>query len=71
MQFNVTLFDKLSLWHRRREANLEEWHTWFAWYPVDVLNHNYRWLEKVGRRRVTKSSLIGPYTVWEYLVSPY
>ena len=51
MRFNVTLFDKLSLRHRRREAKLEEWHKWFAWYPV-IIECQIVWLEVVARRSV-------------------
>lgn len=66
MQFKVTLFAKLALWYSKRKDRLEEWHKWYAWYPVDVLNNDYCWMEKVYRRRVTMKSLIGSYTVWEY-----
>lgn len=33
-----------------RSKRLEEWHLWFAWYPVRVGPHDCRWLEYVERR---------------------
>ena len=29
---------------------IKNWHKWFAWYPVRVASHDYRWLEYVERR---------------------
>lgn len=27
-----------------------KWHPWFAWYPVEVAEGDYRWLEYVERK---------------------
>lgn len=41
---------------RRRAARiwqqLKNWHLWLAWYPVDVGDGDWRWLERVERRIV-------------------
>lgn len=29
------------------KAKREAWHRWFAWYPVCVGSHDWRWLEVV------------------------
>lgn len=44
---------KFDLGETRYEkiARLEKWHRWFAWYPVRVAEHDYRWLEIVERRK--------------------
>lgn len=34
----------------RRFFRLHQWHRWFAWRPVRVGAHHYRWLEVVERR---------------------
>lgn len=34
-------------WAKRKET---EWHSWFAWHPVDVLEGGVIWLERVDRR---------------------
>jgi len=31
-------------------AAREQWHDWFAWYPVRVGKHDCRWLETVERK---------------------
>jgi hypothetical protein len=28
----------------------QEWHRWFAWYPVKVKTHDCRWLEYIDRK---------------------
>ena len=28
----------------------EQWHDWFAWYPIRVGEHDCRWLETVRRK---------------------
>jgi hypothetical protein len=38
---------------QKRESKDREkrfWHRWFAWYPVEVKDHEWRWLEPVARR---------------------
>lgn len=36
--------------------NLEEWHPWFAWYPVVTENRLWVWLYTVERRQVPGAS---------------
>jgi len=31
-------------------ARCREWHRWFAWHPVEVADHDCRWLEWVECR---------------------
>jgi len=33
-----------------RERRREQWHLWFAWYPVKVADGDCRWLERVWRK---------------------
>jgi hypothetical protein len=40
-----------------KDARLQEWHRWFAWYPVYVGPHDYRWMEYVERRLILKVPL--------------
>lgn len=28
----------------------DDWHTWFAWYPITTINNTTVWLEFVERR---------------------
>jgi hypothetical protein len=28
----------------------QEWHSWFAWYPIRIADYNCRWLETVERK---------------------
>ena len=32
-----------------RRASLMKWHCWYAWFPVRVGPHDFRWLEPVWR----------------------
>ena len=51
------------------EKNLDQWHRWFAWYPVKISNKFY-WLTTVLRKgTLTPSGLyIDDVYVWEYSV---
>lgn len=37
---------------KNREAQLQQWHKWFAWWPVRVGPSDHRWLEFVERREI-------------------
>lgn len=52
-------------WPEKR-ARLEQWHDWFAWYPVRVASHDCRWLERVGRKGVLLSARRGGIWRWQY-----
>lgn len=43
------------------QRDLKEWHSWFAWYPVQTEDGYWVWLELVWRR-VEYST----YDVWNY-----
>lgn len=45
-----------------KKARLKEWHTWFAWHPIRIGPHDYRWLETVVR----KGRFQGDYWEWQY-----
>lgn len=38
--------------YHRRGYHLDQWHRWFAWYPVNVGCDRVVWLETVERRQV-------------------
>ena len=40
----------LKEWMPRRRFKREEWHRWFAWYPIKYQDSTL-WLELVYRRR--------------------
>lgn len=60
MRFNCgpTLQEKI--------AAKEQWHIWFAWFPVRVTPGDCRWLEKVKRKGEYVSWPGDSYFVWEY-----
>jgi len=35
--------------HLEKVERLSKPHKWFAWYPVEISAHDYRWLEYVER----------------------
>jgi len=45
----------------------EDWHKWFAWFPVKVGCQDYRWLEFVNRRSLYHMGESGDWYVFEYL----
>jgi len=55
---------------KSRKTSKENWHTWFAWYPVKVLNYDseeleWVWLEKVlriGRSYVSPGGICWVFT---------
>ena len=36
-----------------------EWHKWFAWFPVQMPDGTWVWLEHVERRRVDRPAYLG------------
>lgn len=51
---------------RFKIKNKEEWHEWFAWYPV-VIGDDIVWLETVRRRKYrTYNDYSMYYLRWEY-----
>ena len=42
-------FDLGETFEEKRER-LSHWHRWFAWRPVRISDHDYRWLEYVERK---------------------
>lgn len=49
-----------------RQAAAEEWHPWFAWFPVQVGSNDCRWLEVVERRQQYNFKTIKAGEYWEY-----
>lgn len=51
---------------KEKFSRLEQWHYWFAWYPVRLGSRDCRWLETIER----KGKYYGGYSdigwVWEY-----
>lgn len=51
----------------------DQWRRWFAWYPVQVVLGDCRWLEIVERRKkpwpadyASRAALYGFDPVWQY-----
>lgn len=56
----------LALAARRRQ-----WHVWFAWFPVEIAQGEYAWLEQVERREEHETwedhnSFLCSDWVWSY-----
>jgi hypothetical protein len=49
---------------------LINWHSWFAWRPVKLDDHDCRWLECVARRGEQKSSWHETWWEWSYRPLP-
>lgn len=49
-----------------RSRRLEQWHRWFAWYPVYVSSHDWRWFEVVRRQRRYASGVYDGHFYWVY-----
>ena len=32
------------------DADKEKWFSWFAWYPVQLLDGRWAWLQRIERR---------------------
>ena len=56
-------------WEERKAAKIaykEEWHPWFAWFPVRVGDRDCRWLETVERKGRFFCGYEGTYWIYEY-----
>lgn len=44
------------------------WHTWFAWYPVETMQHGWKWLCTVERAKHYPNPLtpFAPDPYWVY-----
>ncbi|MCK5614783.1 hypothetical protein KAR91_73660 [Candidatus Pacearchaeota archaeon] len=49
-----------------KKAQLEDWHSWFAWRPVRVGSHDCRWLETIQRKGAHLRGLRSSWWSWEY-----
>lgn len=52
-------------WEEKRDAK-EQWHEWFAWYPVRVGPGDCRWLEVVRRKGTYRWGRLYSYDHWKY-----
>lgn len=57
--------------NNRKKRSLDQWHGWFAWYPVQAFDEYGRkwtvWLERVIRRWTNPSRLAGAGRYLVYL----
>lgn len=44
----------------------EDWHDWFAWYPVRVAEGDCRWLETVERKGELHYDFLAGDWIFEY-----
>ena len=44
--------------HDEYVSRVTQWARWFAWYPVNVENSQWRWLETVERKKEWIETLI-------------
>lgn len=49
-----------------RLKRLENWHRWFAWFPVKTADHDCRWFEYVERKITYEFCTYDTFTVKEY-----
>lgn len=52
--------------HKEKNARLNVWHRWFAWYPVIISDHDCRWLEWVMRRGELLHQWDDSWWSWSY-----
>lgn len=60
MKFNF------GLTRTERMASKEEWHDWFAWRPVAVGSHDWRWMEKVDRKGEYSVGCASGFVHWDW-----
>jgi len=58
-------FDCGPSWNEKRLAR-EQWHRWFAWFPVKVGERDCRWFEFVERKGAYYFTLYESGWDWEY-----
>lgn len=51
-----------------KESAREQWHNWFAWYPVRIGRHDCRWLEVIRRKGMLHCGYEGRYWTYKYKV---
>ncbi len=51
---------------KERDVKKKDWHLWFAWYPISVGEHDYRWFEMVERKGVFLAGLEINNWSWQY-----
>ena len=47
-----------------KKERLKNWHRWYAWFPIQVGNHDCRWLEWIERKG--DHACYGGDWFWEY-----
>lgn len=52
-------------WEHRNER-CREWHSWFAWRPVGLIDGRLAWLEVVERCEIIPWGLMPPRLYWSY-----
>jgi len=55
--------------HLEKVERLSKPHKWFAWYPVEISAHDYRWLEYVERTGKPSAYCDGLW-FWRYKAIP-
>lgn len=51
----------------KRINRIQNWHCWFAWHPVQVAEHDCRWLETVERKGTFVDMLpLSSFWKWQY-----
>lgn len=52
--------------YEERHARLENWHRFFAWYPVKIKDHDCAWMEWVLRKGKFTCSWGDADWTWSY-----
>lgn len=58
MKFGKT-YDQITEDHKDRTEQLANWHNWFAWYPVDLKDGRFVWLQTIERKHKYWPSYMG------------
>lgn len=53
-------------WEQRRQRVMSDWHRWFAFFPIQMRDGSWVWLEYVWRLGVSSSY---PRIHWRYSAS--
>lgn len=48
------------------QERLTVWHKWFAWYPVFITSHDWRWLEFVERKGEWHDNGLAVENCWRF-----
>lgn len=57
---------ELNRWAAKRESYLTSWHRHFAWWPTNVGDNDWRWLEVIERKLEFVGAYDGIYTFAYY-----